>query len=209
MNESDFTLTSNFLNSLSLMILTSTVNSRIPRILCVHSLCHSQQPLVVEILTFVHNLWQKFLNHSLGWKILRPQLSLCTPCMDLCYTCTYVGIRATISLLRISEIKFRTLSMHSLCTFIALFAGILRKRNNWILYFPRHELHTFDMKSQENIAFETKFTKDNMNKLWTYHSIDVNIIHRHHEVGSKLSHILIQMHLYMGPIATTICSYNF
>jgi hypothetical protein len=66
----------------------------------------------------------------LDWKILRLQLAYAHLAQLLCYTFTYTGIRTMVSLLSFSKIKLRTSSTHSLQTFTALLAGILRKRNN-------------------------------------------------------------------------------
>jgi hypothetical protein len=51
-------------------------------------------------------------------------VALCTSCTTLCYTCTYAGMRTTISLLSLFEVKPRTcrhtpcrLSLHSLQEF--------------------------------------------------------------------------------------------
>jgi hypothetical protein len=73
--------------------------------------------------------------------------SLHKPCTTLCYIHTNLGIRTTLSVLISSEVKLKIMSTHSLRTFTALLAGIIRTRRNWNLYSPSHRLHTFNMKS--------------------------------------------------------------
>jgi hypothetical protein len=100
-------------------------------------------------------------NHSTThWvgKILR-LVSACAHLAQLCVIPTLPRVQDQRHISWAFWDRTHNLSVNSLRTFTSLLACILRKRNNWKLYSPSHEILTFNMKSHIHTTFKQMHNK--------------------------------------------------